>query len=685
MLSESSYNKPKQKMIFSKDSSLNFGGQKIPSELLGHFKSSSSLARSIRSTSTASSTLGKSLQSTGAMILEQQGKNTLSNFNPNNKWMSSTKIPQKEEEKNKTFSNGWNIETIKAETPRNQMDIKIRNIIHNYTDIDTNDFSYDVLSNLKSKKRMQNLDVVEVYEIWKTKYLKDIEENVKKKISELKDNLNNTKNEVYKNFTMNDNDLIPLIQKDIDNIAQFYYNVLKERQNSINECLKNIMDDFDICYRESNLKLVKLADDMDKIGYLFEEEIRDLINEKKQYIQRFTDVKKNYYNRIMNEIKSFENELVEKSKKDLNDFILRWKNIKLNNYVSKLQKLLRSKEYTDPEERALLVQEVKQIQEDSYKKKHKLIFENLFKLDYDDINTKHIEKIGKEYEKITNETDKLYTQSIEKLNINSKNIEDKSIEAFEKFKADVSTINYIFGQDNHNEKKYNDYDDLNTLEELFQKEVNSVLDKNKSDRMNYILNLNKYLEEYEEFLNNICEKIISIYLAIGKLYDEHKRDLKKAERNYMISYAKECDNDDNIIHEKELELKKISEEMKNCINKEELDKGLQDSFQIMDQLEKEYRDFFQKIDDIFNSHEGILTQEYHNYEKKILNIFGIYPEDNLFYIEKRRNKESDFLSKKKEAQIAEEERKESKKKKKQKRKKKQERKNQRKKKKTSPN
>ena len=194
------------------------------------------------------------------------------------------------------------------------------------------------------------------------------------------------------------------------------------------------------------------------------------------------------------------------------------------------------------------------------------------------------------------------------------------------------------------------------MEELFQKEVNTVLDKNKRDRMNYIVNLNKYLEEYDEFLNNICEKIISIYLSIGKLYDEHKRDLKKAERNYMVSYAKECDNDDNIIHEKELELKKISEEMKNCINKEELDKGLQDSFQIMDQLEKEYRDFFQKIDDIFNSHEGILTQEYHNYEKKILNIFGIYPEDNLFYIEKRRNKESDFLSKKKEAQIAEEER-----------------------------
>ena len=68
------------------------------------------------------------------------------------------------------------------------------------------------------------------------------------------------------------------------------------------------------------------------------------------------------------------------------------------------------------------------------------------------------------------------------------------------------------------------------------------------------------------------------------------------------------------------------------------------------------KDFFQKIDDIFNSHEGILTQEYHNYEKKVLNIFGIYPEDNRYEIEKRRTKESEFLSKKKEAQIAEEER-----------------------------
>ena len=656
-MAEKTYYKPKQKMVYSKDSSLNFGNQSNPSDMFGYFKTSSALARSIRSTTGATSTIGKSLQSTGAMILNQSGRSTITNFHkPNNNLSNNITNKPFEEEKNKTFSKGWNITSIKAETPKNQMDIKIRNITHNYADIDVNDYTYNVLSNLKSKKRMQNIDSIEFYEIWKTKYLKEVEEKVKEKIKDLQEKLDNTKNEVYSKFLMKDNELIPLTQNDIDNITKFYYGVLKERDNSINDCLNNVLGDLTTCYNNATLRISKLADEMDKIGFLLEEEIKEACDEKKKYIQRFNDVKKSYYSRIMNEIKESENELVEKSKKDLDDFVLRWKNIKLNNYVHEVQKLLQSKEYSDPEERTLIVKEIKDIQEDIYKKKYELIFTQLFNLDYEQINTKNIEKINKKLENIIADGDKLFTQCIQRLMKNSEDIQKKSLEAFEKFKADVSTISYDFTKDNHNEKKYNDYDDLNTLEELFEKEVDSVLNKNKDDRTNYIKNLNSYLEEYDDYINNVCEKIINIFLSAGKLYDEHKRDLKKAEKDYMISYAKECDNDDNIIHDKEEELKKISEEMKNCISKEELDKGLENSFKIMDELEVEYREFFKKIDELFNSHDGILTDEYHKYETKVFNTFGIYKEDNKYEIEKRRNKESEFLTKKKEAQIAEEER-----------------------------
>ena len=658
MIAEKTYNKPKQKMVYSKDSALNFGNQTSSSDVFGFFKTSSALARSIRSTTTgASSTIGKSLQSTGAMILNQSGRNTATNFfNQNNNISSKIMNKPSEEEKNKTYTNGWNLASIKSETPKNQMDIKIRNITHNYTDIDVNDYSYNIFSNLKSKKRMQNLDAIEFYEIWKTSYLKNVEENVKEKIKNLKEKLENTKKDIYSKFLMKDEELIPLTQNDIDNITNFFYNVLNKRKNNINECLKNILDDLTTCHQTSNFKINKLADDLDKIGFLLEEEIKEVSNEKKLYVQRFNDCKKSYYSRIMNEIKEFENELVEKSKKDLEDFVLRWKNIKLNNYVSQLQKLLQSKEYSDPEERTIIVQEIRQIQEEIYKKKYDLIFDQLFNLDYEQINTKNIEKINKKLENINSEGDKLFTQCIEKLMKNSEDIQNKSLAAFEKFKEDVSTISYDFTKDNHNEKKYNDYDDLKTLEELFEKEVDSVLNKNKEDRKNYIKNLNMYLEEYDEYINNVCEKIINIFLSVGKLYDEHKKDLKKSEKEYNIEYAKECDNDDNIIHDKEEELKKISEDMKNCINKEELDKGLENGFKIIDELEVEYREFFKKIDEIFNSHDGIITEQYHKYESKVFNIFGIYKEDNRYEIEKRRNKESEFLSKKKEAQIAEEER-----------------------------
>jgi uncharacterized protein YnzC (UPF0291/DUF896 family) len=139
---------------------------------------------------------------------------------------------------------------------------------------------------------MQNLDAIEFYEIWKTKYLKEIEESVKEKIKNLKEQLDNTKNEVYSKFLMKDNELIPLTQNDIDNITNFYYGVLKDRENNINNCLKNIVDDITTCYQTSNLRINKLANEMDKIGFLLEEEIRDATNDKRLYIQRFNDVKK---------------------------------------------------------------------------------------------------------------------------------------------------------------------------------------------------------------------------------------------------------------------------------------------------------------------------------------------------------------------------------------------------------
>ena len=636
-------NKPIQKLIYTKDSSYNFGSPQTNGDpsILNLFKSTSSLARSIRNTSDTSNPL----KSTASLILNQS-------LNFNNSLKNSL---NSENQKNQEKTNILALPLPKiAEAPKETVDIKIRNIIHDYRNIDVNDYTYGILSNLKSKKRGLNLDTIDDYELWKTNYINETENNVKENISNLKDDLNNTQSELNSKFSMKDEELVELVQNDIDNISSFYHTILKDRNHNINVCNKFIMKLFNECFKKVNNRIVQLGRQLDTIGFLREEQIKDVIDDKKLFIQRFVDTKKDFYNRIINEIKDSEKEILEETNKAFLEFILRWKNIKLNHFISELKKLLQSKEFTDNSDRANIMSELKESQMNIYNKRNELLFQKLFKLQFDEITTNGIEAINKTLEDIFDEGEKLFTNHIKQLMKNSDDIEKKSLFEIENFKTQVDSISYDFTKDNHNEKKYNDFDELNSIDDLIEKEIKPLLEKNKEDRMEFIKKINSYINEYDDYTNNIIKKIISVFLNVGKAFDEHKKNLHKTEKDYLISLAKEGDHDEEICNNKEEELKKISEEMRNCINKEELDEGLNKAFKVMDELESEYRDYFKKVDDIYNSHEGILNNAYHDYEKNVLKNFGIYSPDNKYEIEKRRNKESEFLSKKKEAEEEEE-------------------------------
>ena len=530
MLSEkkSLLNKPVQKLIYSKDSSYNFGGAPTGGDpsILSLFKSSSSLANSIKSTDPSSK---NHLQSTASLILNK----TQSKWNTNSKFQNSIKPKNQINNFSKTQQNFHTFtKPIRADASSNSMDIKIRNIIHDYTNIDVNDYTYGILSNLKSKKRSLNLDAIDDYEFWKKQFTSETENNVKDNINNLKDDLKNTQNEVYSKFLMKDEELVKLIQFDIDNITNFYYDVLKHRDKNIEICLKFIMKLLGDCFKKVNVKIAQLGKQLDEIGFLREEEIQKVTDDKKLYIKNLIDQKNSYYTRIINEIKDSEKELVEQSKKDLNEFILRWKNVKLNHFLDELKKLLQSKEYIDNPERANLIKDLNNSQVEIYNKRNQLIFEKLFKLQFDEITTKGIEIINKNLEDIYSEAEKLFTQHIEKLVKNSEDIQNKSLQAVENFKEEVNSVSYDFTKDNHNEKKYNDYEELNSIDDLIEKEIKPILEKNKEDRTEYIKKLNSYIDEFDEYTNNISQKIISVFLNVGKAFDEHKKNFRRNEKLY---------------------------------------------------------------------------------------------------------------------------------------------------------
>merc|ERR1711957_760777 len=109
---------------------------------------------------------------------------------------------------------------------------------------------------------------------------------------------------------------------------------------------------------------------------------------------------------------------------------------------------------------------------------------------------------------------------------------------------------------------------------------------------------------------------------------------------------------DDVIYEKEESLKKLSSEIKESFHLEDLDTNLESSFNIINELEVEYRDYFGFMEVLLNSHEDKINEDFHLYEVEILNIFGIKIKEKLEEITSRRNQESEFLSKKKEMEIA---------------------------------
>ena len=640
---------PKQRLIYSQDASMNFSSSSMNnnnSDIMNLFKSSASLSRSLRNANATTAQKGSLFKSSGDLIMN----NTVPSFKGTSNCFAQT-MPNFKSNNTSLGSKA----SFKSAVSSSSRQIQIRNIIHDYTNVDVNNETYNILSTLTMHKREQNLDILDDYEVWKTNHFNETEKHVKRVISELQCLLQNTKDEIFSKFTMHNESLIPLTQTDIDNVTLFYNNVITKRKESITQTHTKVMELFTKCCNDIKNKIALLIRELDLTGYMLQEEIKALTDEKTLYIIKLTDCKKKYYTKIINEIRDSEMEIVNNSKQEHYNFILRWKNIKLNNYFAELKTFLSSNEIVDNSERYVLIENMKLDQIQIYERRRALIFEKLFKLPYEDITTKNIEMISKELDDIYSEAEKIFINHIQLLVQNSDSIHVMSLNEVEKFKSNVASVSYDFTVDNHNNKQYNDYDELTSIDDLIHKEITPIINENKQNRIDYSKILNAYIDEYDDYTNNIAIKIIALYLSLGKLFDEHKKYMTSEERKYLFSIAKATDNDEDFINEKEEIIKGHVSKMSQCNTKEELDELLSNCFQVMDELEKEYRTYFQTIDELFTSHEGIITNVFNVYESKVLQVFGYYTLDRKFEIEKRRAIENDFCIKKREAELAHEE------------------------------
>ena len=322
----------------------------------------------------------------------------------------------------------------------------------------------------------------------------------------------------------------------------------------------------------------------------------------------------------------------------------------MNLFINEIQKKLNSPEFSDPAERYKLLEELKADQEKIYRERITLV-EKITKLNHEEINMKNLENYLKKLEKIYNEAQYIYDVHTHKLLENSDKIYNSTLQEIDLFKEKLKTINYEFESENG-------------LEELINKEIIPIVNKEKEERKEYLSKIIAFLEDYDEYTNNCSTSILNLFKEIGIKNDLHKKNLIENEKKYLLDIAKEADDDENNLLELEDELKKILEELKNAIHKDICDLNLKAVFDVMDQMENQYRGFFEIIDKLLSSHDKRLTDTFQEYEVNILSIFWIFTQQRVEEINKRRNEEAEFKSKLKEFEIALEEAKDQKNKKK---------------------
>ena len=194
-------------------------------------------------------------------------------------------------------------------------------------------------------------------------------------------------------------------------------------------------------------------------------------------------------------------------------------------------------------------------------------------------------------------------------------------------------------------KPYIKFYNYNSIDEILKSNINNIIEKQKNDRTEFCTNLLNYLEEFEEYTNNICNRIVKdFYLKLAKSNDEHVKNLHKEETHFLIDIAKAEDEDEENNFKVEEELKLMIKDIQESVHKEDLDDCLDKCLKKIDYIELIYREFFNKANTILYSHEDRLLKVFSDWETNILKTFGILTTNNINTIKRNRLYESEFLS-----------------------------------------
>ena len=169
-----------------------------------------------------------------------------------------------------------------------------------------------------------------------------------------------------------------------------------------------------------------------------------------------------------------------------------------------------------------------------------------------------------------------------------------------------------------------DLEEGQTLEKIIEEECESFIKKNISDSETLLGKVTDYIDNTEERTNEVCSNIGKFQLKLAKKMDEMHKALTKMTHEYEIKKAVCADQNDEQIDSQQESYNKSKDKLRKSVHHIKLEENLQASFQVLDELEQEYREFHKRNVKISGSHEDIIVDTFYRHEIKFATHFELY-------------------------------------------------------------
>ena len=180
------------------------------------------------------------------------------------------------------------------------------------------------------------------------------------------------------------------------------------------------------------------------------------------------------------------------------------------------------------------------------------------------------------------------------------------------------------------------------MEEL----VIPTTNRRKLESKTLITNAIKYMEDMDFKMSEISQNIINFYREYAKRLDDNKNRLKQTEINFQVALAQCGDQHDDMASNQEDDLQAKVKEMTQAKHHVELNEKLQECFDILDAIQKTYRNYNTEYVKIVNGHPNTMNEFYDDFEASVCGAFKIYKEELREQVEERLKKETEMKQEK---------------------------------------